>query len=442
MRTLVIVVVLGGCRFGFDPLETGVSPDADGDTAATTRVNASTTGTGTGRIIGTVNTVVLDCASCTQSFAPGTTIQFSAAADPGSWFRGWTGGCAGRRTCDLPIGDVDVTITADFTPEPNRIFISSITHDAQLLTAGAGDMFCAQLATAAGLAGTYKVLVSTAATGPMGWPARAVGARGWIRVDGQPVADAATDLGAGAMFAALTVTETGAPVDPGGEFWAMHRNTGATTFCQDWTTNSAAQASFAITNQRGSNYGNGGGQRPCNTPAHVICAGADRNVVVQPVTDPGRKAFTTIAFWDTTTGLATADALCASEAATAGRTESFRALLAMPGASALSRFDLTKEPWSRVDGLPLLSTTAAWATAAAFDASANLDASGANVNYSQIITGAADPGAPGTQASTCNGWTAMTSSGAPMFTWETRLRLAAGTGGCGMTLSRLICLEQ
>ena len=434
----VVVVSLAGCRVNFDRVEDSADAAPDG-AERTTSVSAMTTGAGTGRIVGTASGIVIDCANCTQEVPPGTTIRFTAVEEGGSWFRGWTQGCPGRRSCDLVVGDVPLTVTADFTAEPNRIFMSAGTHAGNLLAAGSGDAFCTSSAAVAGLPGTYHALVSTAATGVNGWTARLSGARGWIRVDGQPVADLALDLQGGMVRAGITLTESGGTVPETERFWALHRNVGATSFCQDWTTNSAAQASFAIDSIRGSNYGNGGGQFTCDTLQHVICAQVDHAVAVQPVPDPGRKAFTSSVNWDTTTGLAAADALCTSEATAASLPGSFRAFLAMPGASAVSRFDLTKAPWVRPDGSPLLSSVSAWSTAPQVDVGLNLAADGTNLSVGNIVIGATDPGAAGTLATTCDGWTANTTSALPIATWNTKLRvLATGSGGCGPGSVRLI----
>jgi hypothetical protein len=77
-------------------------------------------------------------------------------------------------------------------------------------------------------------------------------------------------------------------------------------------------------------------------------------VVAQPVA--GRQAFVTVqTFAVDASGPAKADQLCATEAATAGLSGTFKALLAMTSQSAISRvpFSLTGPNWVRLDGVPL-----------------------------------------------------------------------------------------
>ena len=99
-------------------------------------------------------------------------------------------------------------------------------------------------------------------------------------------------------------------------------------------------------------------------------------------------------------GLATADALCAAEAEGARLTGEFRALLAVDGASAISRFYLAGLPWVRTDGAALGPTAADLLRAAL--APINTTANG---DYLDVIawTGASNVDEEG--AATCDSWT-------------------------------------
>lgn len=309
--------------------------------------------------------------------------------------------------------------------------MSSATIAGDFQSSGTGDALCNQLAATAGLDGTYRVLHSTSTTP---WIDIAPTARGWIRPDGMPVADQLSDL-SGPTPAAISMTETGALVSVADRFWAPH-----TAGCQDWSTTQGTLTGRGIPAMRGSNYQSGGGDYACDVPAHVICLGVDRNVVVDPVRETGRRAFTSQP-WSASSGLPAADATCASEATAAGLPGTFRALLAMPGASAISRFDLTRGRWSRVDGVPLLPTAAAWATATDFDAAPSMHATGADTYYRPILTGAPDFGTPGTSADTCNGWSdAAGQARWPWYGWD-RSRTAIPTS-CASTNTLLLCLQE
>ena len=71
----------------------------------------TTTGTGTGTVTG----AGIDCGSdCQESYDPGVAVDVFAAADPGSTFAGWSGGCAGLSDSTTVEMDGDWTCTAGF----------------------------------------------------------------------------------------------------------------------------------------------------------------------------------------------------------------------------------------------------------------------------------------------------------------------------------------
>ena len=367
----------------------------------------------------------------------GAQVSFIADPDAGSWFRGWTSAnCPGRRTCQL-VADGTLEVTADFTPEPNRIFMSSMLHDGFLLPSQ-GDAFCQTLATNAGLSGAYKVLL-TSGTGS--WPSRVINSRGFIRTDGQPVIDDISALD-GRTMAGITIDEKGNRIEDNTTYWTIGMGN-ANARGNEWQTNSAAAVGTTIATTRGSNYIFGGGQVPCNSLARVICTQADRNVPVAPVPDPGRKAFTSNAPWNPSTGLAAADALCMTEATNAQLSGSFKAVLAMPGASALSRFDLSKPPWVRVDGVPFLSTAAEWTTAKSANSSLHMTAMKTSLLYYGIVVGGVDMATAGTVGNTCDGWTSTTGqSGIVPFTWETDIRPFSTSSFCNSANSQVLCFQE
>ena len=96
-------------------------------------------------------------------------------------------------------------------------------------------------------------------------------------------------------------------------------------------------------------------QGACANAYPFVCLQIDyaQPIALTPAT--GRIAFRS-ELWTPGGGLASADAKCMTEAAAAGYTGMFRALLATDTASASSRMNLAGLPWVRTDGIPLVVT--------------------------------------------------------------------------------------
>jgi hypothetical protein len=50
---------------------------------------------------------------CSESYAPGTVVDLSATADPGSTFDGWGDACSGTGSCSVTM-DTDKSVSASF----------------------------------------------------------------------------------------------------------------------------------------------------------------------------------------------------------------------------------------------------------------------------------------------------------------------------------------
>lgn len=99
----------------------------------------------------------------------------------------------------------------------------------------------------------------------------------------------------------------------------------------------------------------------CTASGRIYCFGTDLSEPVSVVAASGRTAFLTIqSFVPDTGGLATADALCSSEAIAPGLSGIYRALLATPTANAISRVSLGGSNWVRTDGVPLADSPLAF----------------------------------------------------------------------------------
>src|SRR5207249_1446674 len=89
----------------------------------------------------------------------------------------------------------------------NLAFVSSATYTPGAIGgAAAADATCNALATSAGLPGTYVAWLSTTTQNAVD---RVSGARGWVRIDGLPIADLPTALGV-QLWYTLGVDQNGA----------------------------------------------------------------------------------------------------------------------------------------------------------------------------------------------------------------------------------------
>ena len=427
-------MLLCGCgRFGFGSEPQDVDTDArhvaraDVPLATSVRITIAPMGQGGGQVI--IDPPRAMCPpDCEVQVTTGTELRVSATANNTSWFAGWNSQvCQGRQLCTFN-ATRDTTIEARFTARPNRVFTSSVQHDGDFGGLPGADAFCAQLAATAQLSGTWIALLSSASQNIQ---TRLADSRGWVRVDGAPVADSSVALFQ-TPWHSIAIDENGAEV-AFGEVWRM--NTG----CQDWMSAQPGDVGRRYDTRRAWAHLSGGGERACDTTGYLRCAEIGASVAIQPSFAAGRGAFTTDAAWMPSSGLAAADALCAAEAVAAGRSGTYRALLATTGASAISRFS-DGPPWVRSDGMPLLPTAMDWNSAVLLDAAPGFNAMGVALSFSTIALGAPSPKAVGQAANTCDNWTSATGPmHACLETWTTRLECAVNTN-CSVE-SELLCLE-
>jgi hypothetical protein len=335
----------------------------------------------------------------------------------------------------------DGTITGDFAPEPNRVFVSSAVNNGNFGGIAGGDAICQRLAVNAGLAGTYHILLSTTAAD---WTTRIAGARGWIRVDGEPVGD--QTIGTGAGLYNIRLDEHGTDVGLS-TYWSVGNTLTDGTTCSAWTSSVGGstgdrQANFAVTTQSATLGGPfTDGVDACNVMRRFLCAEVDRNVAIARIATSGRLAFMTRTAWDTTTGLAAADQLCASEALGASKVGAFRALLPTSTASAISRFDTSGPPWVRADGTPLLVTAKSFESATFLDVAPGVRIDGTlEPSLTAIIFGGTDFHSTTPLDATCYDWSpgpgsVSTTAFDPRFTMPNQLQ-----SGCAQW--RLLCLQE
>jgi hypothetical protein len=289
---------------------------------------------------------------------------------------------------------------------PNFMFVTSMTYVPLWRTLDAADRACNDAAAAAQLPGTYRAWLSTSTLDARD---RLAGARGWVRVDGAPFADTVDQIVQSRVLNPPNVDEFG-QAHPGGDP-EMLVATGTATgglrtpgaMCVDWTMNvvqgvmvGEADATGGLwTAERAGN---------CGDPARLYCFGVDRAVPLVPARAAGKRAFVTSTPFIPGGGIASADALCASEAVMWGQSGTFKALLATSTASAADRFTSPSSTvWVRLDGIALNAPGASL-----FDgplaSPLNVNSGSAYLFYNPVFTGAHTPREVGTTASTCDDW--------------------------------------
>jgi hypothetical protein len=340
---------------------------------------------------------------------------------------------------DGGLGDGDLIVDGD-PSRANVAFITRSTYAATLGGVDGADATCAAEASAAGLPGKFVALLSTPAVNARD---RVAGSRGWVRADGAPVADMLeTALQQWQLFNPVDHDASGVRVDYANpNVWTATLFAGtydpADANCAGWTDTSgnALTGRFDRTSADLLQSAN----VACSGQVHVYCFEIGHALAVAPgVTSGARIAF--VSAFSTITSEGAADAQCQSEATTAGLPGNYLAALATQTSTIASRFTGT-QPWRRVDGVTL-GNLLDGTDPISF---VNQTADGTYIQSLQNVrTGATSPTVVGTNAQTCNDWTATggqaaqmgdpTSLGANEF-W------AAQTVQCGNN-ARLLCLQQ
>ena len=225
---------------------------------------------------------------------------------------------------------------------------------------------------------------------------------------------------------------------------AIAQNEGEGGTCEGWTaTTGLALAGYAWS---GCGIWTSGAAVACDgTAAHLYCFGTDHQAASTRPGAQGRLAFVTA---ETYRGLtvAEADGHCAAEAAAAGRSGSFRALLATSTAAAISRFSTSGAPWVRPDGVAIVAQAADLRHGTLL-APIALTAAGTSIGpWSGVHTGASTPDATGSILGTCRDWASTDlylhfDAGEPLLANSQFFYRDAYNLPCN-TPARYYCLEQ
>jgi len=388
-----------------------------GGTAAVTvtatgayRVTVTRAGSGTGTVTSTP--AGINCGTtCSALFNGGTQVTVQARTTNGSGsfvsdVRG--GGCAGpQRDCAITAINGPVTITATFSPmNQNLIFFTSMGFPSNLGSAAAYDAKCNAVATAAGVntaAGNgYAAATCDAASVVMG--RLGASARGWVRMDGAPVADTQAslfNLTNPAVLDPVVFDETGVS-QPG----AIVQSSCA------WDGTASTQTCLNFTSTNGSDEGSGGLSTGggegwidvigfgCSASFPVYCMGKTKSAAVAPVVTAGRKIWITNEAYQV--GGSTPDQVCQMERP-AGVTTA-QAMIATTSRTAASVLAAGMN-YVRVDGT-LVGTGASIAAGGTLSSGIWQSANGVYSLIGEVRawTGAPDLNTVGVSAGTCNNW--------------------------------------
>jgi cysteine-rich repeat protein len=327
----------------------------------------------------------------------------------------------------------------------NIAFLSSAVYQPESLggTAGA-DNTCTALAAAAGLTGNYVAWMNSSTASIA---SRLGSARGWIRPDGKPFLDSLSSLTT--MYYPPEITEMGVDVTTQGKTLGAALTTPTGYECGDWTS-TASGSSYYIADST-SAFWNQYGSSSCSyltNPVyayHIYCFGKDFSNALTFPKATGRLAFVVTPGWQPKNGLAGADAYCQSAATTAGLPGTYLALMGSSTVSMVSRFDTTKAPWVRADGVALVANAAdLFVKGGKWLAPLNTGPTGAAIGMA-AWTGTNDPTTPAPATTTCSDWTSNSTAvtGAAGETAETYVSQALQTGTPNCSLSfPLYCLQQ
>jgi hypothetical protein len=425
------------------------------------KVTVSKTGKGTGTVSGSYGSASISCGStCTVTSATyryGTEVDLTATPDSGQQFIGWTSTpssttCTGRFSdCSVTLTQ-DTTVQANFSPPPNYVFTTSTTQTAALGGLAGADTICKNLAIAAKLPGTYVAWLSTSTVNAV---SRLNGASGWIRPgDFMPVLNNVEDIAKNKFVYPPRMDELGRDVGASQIVMTGTNMNGTLNVDPEATTCSSFTSAASVAGMYlGGGYASANSSMftegtwfDCGQLARLYCFGIDRQAQVAVTSAMGRHAFLTKGTWlPNSQGIMSADELCTAEAANAGMTGWYKALLAPSGSTMALQFDLTGAPWTRSDGLMLAPSAGLFlsGTATTFGVPPNMSADG-SVYYGlqNMWIGAVSPTTLGTDATTCSNWTSTSGAGLAGLVGDTSTSMffEGYANSCSYPLP-LVCLQ-
>jgi uncharacterized protein YjdB len=427
------------------------------------------------RAMGTFTDGSLDDATAMLTWS--TSDGAIARVDSQGVVRGVTGGTA---TVTGTFGSASVAVECTVLAQ-RVVFVTSESGPGNLGTwqsaAGrsglaAADAVCNAAASRAGLPGTFRAWLSDGNDDAYCRLHRSLGKRiencgggtlpsdagPWIRTDGFPFATSAADLVAGKVLVPVRYDETGRRLSGETPYFTASGLDGAVftngaSTCADWTTADPTLRAWVGSSNGATWWWTISGLLECSTPVvHLLCleVGLGSGPALPPYATAGKKAFATsvsgggdLSAWPGASGysgLAAADAICATRAAAAGLSGTFTAWLADSSHSAATRFT-GDGPWVRLDGV-LVAASKLELETGELRATVGIDDLGRYVGHEAAYTGAYGTGEP--SLPNCSNWSdasvaaegvagTLASAGTP-WTWFAPTTCAGE--------ARLYCFEQ
>jgi len=314
----------------------------------------------------------------------------------------------------------DVSFDGATNDVPNRIFITDTLTAGNFGGVAFADQVCADEARLASLTGTFIAFVSDATTSARD---RIEGSRGWVRVDGTPIGDTpASMFDSLAIFGTANQTASGALLSGTSTWTGTDPRASPSANCVGWISNSASQdgdgnsvlnATFA-----------GGNIQTCDLARRFVCLEVGHVATVVPRSVAGRIAFVSRMNRSTAINVTNADAICATEASTAGLPGMYKVALATTTTTIASRFTIDTRSWVRVDGTLIAAASDMFSGARDYDSVVNQHADGTYDNVAFWTGVSTAPDAASLLADTCVDWASVAASN-------------AGTRGVSATANRL-----
>jgi hypothetical protein len=323
----------------------------------------------------------------------------------------------------------------------NLAFVSSITVAKNLGNLEAYDDVCTTLASNAGLNHIGSRFIAWL-SGPDTPAIDRIGSSGgWVRSDGRPFAQSPEALIAGQILYPLSLDETGirhtgfvmTGTLPDG-------SPGADGQCEAWT-NAGANSTFDGSATGGPHQWTFIGGTPCSAPQRIYCLDTSRTTpAVAPPPAPGiKRAFLTSGEHQASIGVAAADAACQADARANGLPGNYLALVAMPQATAISRFN-SANSYARPDGV-LIGTAAQIANGVPLLSGLWQTAAQEYVN-AVVWTGSNSPTTLGTVDTTCNNWSSPAGSSRVGLSGDAGTEWWLRTSFACSQQARFYCLQQ
>lgn len=300
--------------------------------------------------------------------------------------------------CDTDACEAETDTDLPDTNEPNLAFVTSIPVDmSHSVSTGwtqdpgaRANHWCWDAAQKAGLPGTYRAWFTSQEDEPAS--AGLLGASGWVRLDGKPLAATAEDLAMGNLWVPLAVDEYGNDrraeelvVRTDSEFDGV-----VSGICTGGSTSSMSgrwDSLYSVLE--------------CEQ-AHVYCLGIDREATVTAEAQPGRRTFVSRGRFSGGAGVGAFDEACQTEADAAALGGQFVAFVAADGDSALRRVG-PGEPWVNLRGQRLREDGTELDAFGPLDSAVSTFADG-EVADADVWTGAATPTDASGQLN-CENWT-------------------------------------